>query len=209
MSVDYAKQAYIPVIDCSEAHIFNNVNYTRDWITGTRVLFKNLPGFRKKFYYSITVEREQYDGPVVVKTSIVPGEKVESTFNLEKSINNYPKFDKDVYFPLVSAKLISTARRNSLINSIWAHIKTRFPEREGSVNKWGSNYLGEIDARASIIEGEDTERFPLTSLRVTANRSSRSSVSCRSGAHAINSALQNTDTEGELNVQPAAKRPRN
>ena len=60
------------------------------------MLFKNLPGFRKNFYYSIIVEREQCDGPVIVKTLIVPGEKVESTFNLEKSISNYPKLDNDV-----------------------------------------------------------------------------------------------------------------
>ena len=68
LTLEEFRKLMIDAADCLEARIFDHVNFIRDWKTLTPQLFKNLPGFRKKFYYSSMVEGEHRYGSVVVKT---------------------------------------------------------------------------------------------------------------------------------------------
>jgi len=74
----------------SKSYVFNHRTEVRDFKSGTRKLFKNLPGFRSKFYYCIAIERDNEDGSVLVRTSTNPGEKFESIHDLQKPATAIP-----------------------------------------------------------------------------------------------------------------------
>eukprot|EP00171_Calliarthron_tuberculosum_P022809 IDg22809t1 len=88
----------------SVSYIFDHIADVRDNKHGTRKLFKNLPGFRANFYYSIVIERVDDEETVLVRTSTNPGEHIESAYDLRKAGTVYPDFDDEEYFLCVIAK---------------------------------------------------------------------------------------------------------
>jgi len=189
LSLEEFKTLVQAAAECSEACIFDHSSDVRDFKSGTRKLFKNLPGFRANFYYSIVIERCTSTNNVVVRTATKPGEVTEATYNLQKSNTAYPALENEVYFPKVLAKKIGAARRQSLRSSIWQHIQDRFPDRCDSVDAWWSTYLSGLDEYAEA--GAEISPAPAAVGETELPRDSPAfhSTSPRSGARAMSSAL--------------------
>eukprot|EP00171_Calliarthron_tuberculosum_P010739 IDg10739t1 len=154
--------------DCSEGFHFDHYGHVRDYKSGTNKLFKKLPGFRSKFYYSITIDGYgEQDRDVSVHTSTSPGGDVEDSYTLRKHSFKLQTLDCSTLFPLVQAKAIGSARRKSLRDDILNHIKQRFPDRDSDVDAWWGTFLAYLDNHASENQTSHAENIASSSSTQT------------------------------------------
>lgn len=86
----------------SHAHVFDHYRCVRDYRSRMSNFFKTLPGFKKKFYYSVTIEKHSgKPNTVQVRTSVA-----------QKVGDGIPDLECNKNFPVMEAKQIGLKQQD-------------------------------------------------------------------------------------------------
>lgn len=115
---------------------------------------------------------------MLLLTATKPGEQFDAGHDLTKPRIEYPDLEDENYFPRVVSKKIRVSRRNALCESICRHIRSRFSDRDYSVDIWWTIFLDELDKEVDV----SNENVAISN---TIDVAYSSGITARTGARAL------------------------